>query len=208
MTHSLGTELGGKRERLVASATLLMHQQGVHAPTLAAIAQAAAVPPGNVYYYFRTRDDLVDAVLATRINEIRQLLASLEDLPSPVDRLHALADLWLENKSDIARYGCPIGTLCAELTKCSVPGRSGAELFSMTINWAAEQFRQLGQPEPQALATTMLAIVQGAALIASTLGEPVVLAGEIEHLKSWIDRLARPDGTPKNPHDPHDRSKK
>ena len=108
-------------------------------------------------------------------------------------------------------YGCPIGTLCAELTKRGDSERSGAELFSTTITWAAEQFRQLGQANGDALATTMLAIVQGAALIASTVGDPNLLVGEIRNLNSWIDRLAHIGVAEQNPHDhdtSRDRSKK
>jgi TetR/AcrR family transcriptional repressor of nem operon len=41
----------GKRERLVAAACQLFHQQGVEMTTLADIAQAADVPVGNIYYY-------------------------------------------------------------------------------------------------------------------------------------------------------------
>ena len=46
----------GKRERLVAAACLVLHEQGVERTTLADIAQAADVPVGNVYYYFKTKD--------------------------------------------------------------------------------------------------------------------------------------------------------
>ena len=54
------TEPGpGKRERLVSSAREVIHQQGVEKATIADIAQAAQVPVGNVYYYYKTKDELV-----------------------------------------------------------------------------------------------------------------------------------------------------
>ena len=53
----------GKRERLVESARALIHEQGVHPTTLAEVAKRADVPAGNVYYYFKTKDELVAAVL-------------------------------------------------------------------------------------------------------------------------------------------------
>ncbi len=40
-----------------------MYRQGATATTLADIAQAADVPLGNVYYYFKTKDDLIRAVV-------------------------------------------------------------------------------------------------------------------------------------------------
>ena len=66
MTDSTVPDRGGKRERLVASAGDLLHRQGVAATTLAQVAEAADVPAGNVYYYFKTKDDLVRAVIEDR----------------------------------------------------------------------------------------------------------------------------------------------
>ena len=66
MTDSVPTVQAGKRERLVTSAREAIHHQGVEATTLADIAQAADVPVGNVYYYFKTKDDLVVAAITAR----------------------------------------------------------------------------------------------------------------------------------------------
>ena len=45
------------------SARALIHEQGVQRTTLADIAERADVPLGNVYYYFKTKDDLIGAVV-------------------------------------------------------------------------------------------------------------------------------------------------
>ena len=66
MTDSNEAERGGKRERLVASAGDLMHRHGVPSTTLAQVADAAGVPLGNVYYYFKTKDDLIRGVIEDR----------------------------------------------------------------------------------------------------------------------------------------------
>src|ERR671934_50052 len=78
MAHSATDNRPGKRDRLVASARELLHQRGVSGPTLAEIAEAADVPPGNVYYYFKTRDDLVLAVIEAQVREVDDLLARLD----------------------------------------------------------------------------------------------------------------------------------
>lgn len=49
-----------KWERLVESATVLFHEQGVHRTTLAEVAERAHVPVGNVYY------DHIDPSASTR----------------------------------------------------------------------------------------------------------------------------------------------
>src|ERR671919_2933102 len=82
---------GGKRERLVASAVELLHQQGVESTTIAEIAQSADVPPGNVYYYFKTKDEFVEAVIDAHAQAVAEMLASLERHRTPKARLKALA---------------------------------------------------------------------------------------------------------------------
>src|SRR5690242_1589150 len=96
MTDSTSTDRGGKRERLVASAGDLLHRQGVLATTLAQVAKAAGVPPGNVYYYFKTKDDLVTAVIDAQCAQVRAMLDSLRTRRGPAARLKALAQQWVE----------------------------------------------------------------------------------------------------------------
>ena len=79
----------GKRARLVAAARQMVHQQGVESTTLADIAQAAGVPLGNVYYYFKTKDDIIQAVVESHLREADTLLAGIEDGPQRVPDLGA-----------------------------------------------------------------------------------------------------------------------
>jgi AcrR family transcriptional regulator len=202
VTNSDPSSEGGKRERLVRSATDLLYRHGVDSPTLAEIAHAAGVPPGNVYYYFKTRDELVQSVIDARHDGLRQLLDALDGRSRPEVRLKALTRVWLDNRDDIAVNGCPIGTLCSELNK---RGRGlderAATIISTTADWIADQFRQLGHRDAPELAMTMLATVQGAALLANTLRDPDVMTSQIRRLERWIDSLAT------HPGDEHDRSR-
>src|SRR5437879_10674102 len=108
----------GKRERLVAAACELMHRQGVARTTLADIAEAADVPVGNVYYYFKTKDDIIAAVVEARVRQIKSAIAALEHRHrTPKARLKGLVRLLAGQADSTAEYGCPHGTLCMELAK-------------------------------------------------------------------------------------------
>jgi TetR/AcrR family transcriptional repressor of nem operon len=189
MTHSAPET--GKRERLIASARDLMHRQGVERPTLSEIADAASVPPGNVYYYFKTKDQLIEAVVESRETEVRELLTSLSRRRSPTARLKALARNWLQAKELVAAEGCPLGTLSVELNNhgngldCQAP-----RLFAALLDWSEDQFRALGSRDPRDQALTLLSTVQGAALLASAFREPEILASQVRRLERWIDSLA------------------
>jgi AcrR family transcriptional regulator len=180
----------GKRERLVASAGELLHRRGAEAPTLAEIAHAADVPPGNVYYYFKTRDDLVRAVIEARAGEVRALLASLESRATPRLRLRAMARSWTDMADLVVAFGCPIGSLASELSRREDPlAAEAAAPIKIIIDWAAGQFRAMGRRDARDLATTLLGGIQGAAVLANALQDPRLLARETRRLERWIDDL-------------------
>ena len=52
----------------------LIHKQGFNLTTLADIAQEANVPLGNVYYYFKTKESIAEAVIANRGRELHEAL--------------------------------------------------------------------------------------------------------------------------------------
>jgi AcrR family transcriptional regulator len=191
MTDSSAHDRGGKRERLVAAAGDLLHRQGVAATTLAQVADAAEVPPGNVYYYFKTKDDLVRAVIESRTEQAAAMLGSLQARRSPAARLKALAHQWVEMRDLVARYGCPFGTLAAELDRREDGlDREAAKPIGLILDWAADQFRQIGRRDARELAINLFSGVQGGALLANALRDPDVMTGQVRHLERWIDSLS------------------
>jgi TetR/AcrR family transcriptional repressor of nem operon len=181
----------GKRERLVAAACQLFHQQGVEMTTLADIAQAADVPVGNIYYYFKTKDDLVGAVIDAYSVDLRTRLSSLDRHRTPKARLKALVREQADQQEVAAQFGCPMGTLCSELDKRDdALERSAAELLSFSVSWAEEQFRLMGRSDARDLAVALVAAFQGVSLLTNTLRDPELMAREARRLDRWIDSLA------------------
>ena len=181
----------GKRERLIDAAAQMVYQQGVQKTTLAAIAAVADVPLGNVYYYFRTKGDLIRAVVETRRGEAEAMLAAVEAAhDSPRDRLKSLFAALAQEREMITRYGCPHGSLCAELDKRAEGPGAAAELMRVPLDWAERQFAALGRPDARDLAVEVIARYQGAALLASTLRDPGLLARETARVGQWLDELA------------------
>jgi TetR/AcrR family transcriptional regulator, transcriptional repressor for nem operon len=190
VTNSSTTE-AGKRERLIESAKELMHEQGVHTTTLADIAERADVPLGNVYYYFKTKDDLVEAVVDGRVEEVRALLSRLERRKTPRARLKGLTANWAEAAQLVAESGCPLGSLCSELAKGSADAPAlGAEVFGVLSAWAEAQFRELGQRDAADLALMMISGIQGAALLSNSFRDASIMTREVRQLDRWIDSLA------------------
>ena len=183
--------VGGKRERLIDGARQVLHVQGVESTTLADIANAADVPVGNVYYYFKTKDDLVQAVIAAHAEEITTRLASLENHRTPKTRLKAFVRMLTDQRELAARYGCPQGSLCSELDKRNDElSRSCAQLISLPIEWAERQLRAMGRRDARELAVALIASYQGVALLTNTFRDPELMTREARRLERWIDTLA------------------
>jgi AcrR family transcriptional regulator len=190
MTDSTVQDRSGKRGRLISAAAELLYRQGVQATTLAAIAEAADVPPGNVYYYFKTRDDLVRAVVDARAQEIANVLDALGKRPNPRSRLKALARTWSDQRDLVAESGCAIGSLCMELNKQDRDlERQSVQLFTPLIEWVGNQFHEMGRSDSSDLSVTFLSTVEGAALLANNLRDPELLARQVRRLEKWIDSL-------------------
>ena len=180
----------GKRERLVEAACEVIYAQGVEHSSLADIAAAAEVPVGNVYYYFRTKDDLVRAVIQAHLARAHAVLSAIEAMTAdPRERLKAMFAGLAGRTDEIARYGCPFGSLCLELDKRADGPGEAASLLRVPIEWAERQFRAMGRPDAADLAVEVIARYQGAALLTSTFRDPALMTKAAARAAGWLDTL-------------------
>jgi TetR/AcrR family transcriptional repressor of nem operon len=190
MTDSLTEQEQGKRQRLAEGARRVIHEQGVEKTTIADIARAAGVPVGNVYYYFKTKDELVAAAIDGHAQDVNAQLGSLERHRTPKARLKALVRELMSQRELVADYGCPLGSLCSELDKRNddLDG-SCSDLLRLPIDWAEQQFRSMGRRDARDLAVALMASYQGIALLTNTFRDPELMTREGRRLERWIDSL-------------------
>ena len=187
----------GKRERLVAAARQVLYEHGIEQATLADIAGAADVPLGNVYYYFKTKDALVAAVIEAYRNTFGELTSQLSQEDEPAGRLKALLQALTARRERLASHGCPIGSLSSELDKRDGDLRDEAgTILAGVIDWAEVQFRAMGREDARELAVALIAAYQGIVVLAAALRDPGLIGVETGRLVRWIDSLTpvRPGG--------------
>jgi AcrR family transcriptional regulator len=180
-----------KRSRVVDAAAKLVHEQGFHQTTLADISRESGVPLGNMSYYFKTKEAIGGALVERLASAYEMLRESWESNPDPKARLQAFIQMTLDNRDSLARSGCPIGTLCAELHKDGGPlAAQAANLFAELLRWLEVQFRLLGKGgESRDLAVHVLSALQGASLLSLTFHEPRYVTQESNRLKNWVRSL-------------------
>lgn len=182
----------GKRRQLTAAAARVLHEQGVERTTIADIAHAAEVPAGNVYYYFKTKDELVEAALAEHSGRLRELTDALDRLPDPRTRLKGLIEAWVSGRDTAARYGCPTGTLAAELGKREEGGLdlTAGQVVRQLLDWVEQQYREIGAVDPGGRALALVGAYQGMSLLSHALRDPEIMTREGERLIRELDASA------------------
>jgi len=179
-----------KRERLLRSADRLILSKGFRQTTLADIAEDSEVPLGNVYYYFKTKDDICKSIIDIRINAIRQLLDQCAEADDPQDRLQCLLDYPLTVRRELSDNGCPLGTLSYELSHYEgALNTSSTDLIAVVLDWVQEQFEAMGKPGARALALQLVSNLQGMSLIANALRDPDVVKTMVNRTRDWLDTL-------------------
>ena len=180
-----------KRERLLEAGKRLIHRRGFRHTTLADIAQESGVPLGNVYYYFKTKEDLLSAVAQRWSDDFHSRAAALEARSDdPRARLLALLDSVTASRSVLAEHGCPVGSLTQELNKEGCATREAVnQVLILRAEWAAEQFRLLGRSDAQELGVALVAAMQGIILMANAMHDPQVLVRQVARVKQWVAEL-------------------
>lgn len=179
------------RKRLVDAALKVTYRHGFANAALADIAREARVPLGNVYYYFKTKDEIGDAIIHLRLSRFRELLEEFDKSESPKVRLCAFVQTKIRNRENLARSGCPVGTLCSELHKHrGEVARKSTVLFAECLAWMEAQFRAMGKgDESRGLAVHLLSATQGVSLLAHTFHDPGMIDMEAARLQEWIRGL-------------------
>src|ERR1700724_4421650 len=180
-----------KRTRLIETATKLAYGRGFRETSLADIAEAARVPVGNVYYYFKTKEELAEAVVERRLEEFRAARADWDRLSSPKERLLAFVESVHRNREQLAHGGCPLGGLCTELHKeGGALAKKFAALFNEPMRWIEEQFRAVGhEKDSRELAVHLFSAFQGMAAVGLATNDPGGVVMETKRLKDWIGTL-------------------
>lgn len=178
------------RQQIVETADRLFYENGFGATAFADIAASIGISRGNFYYHFRTKDEILDAVIGLRLQKTEALLAHWEsETEAPRDRVRHFVHILVANRAKIMLYGCPVGTLCSELAKLDhlALGRAG-ELFALFRSWLSRQFDALGRSaDANSLAMHLLMRSQGVATLAAALRDEGFIEREVQAMHLWLD---------------------
>lgn len=186
------------RDLIVETSDRLFYENGFDHTSFADIAGPVGISRGNFYYHFKSKDEILDAVIELRLaNTAAMLAAWAEGDDDPAARIRSFIDMLIANRAKIMAYGCPVGTLCNELAKLDhLAHLRAGEIFTLFRGWLRREFARLGHaPEAaDALAMELLARSQGVATLASAFRDEAFIRREVTQMHAWLaaQRLAPP----------------
>jgi AcrR family transcriptional regulator len=152
-----GRRGGHARERLMEAADTLFYERGINTVGVAELVAHARVAKTSLYLHFDSKDALVEAYLAARvekyIGEWREIIDGLEGA-SPEVRLDAVFGELADYVSLRTFSGCPFWKAVAELNDPSHPAWTSVFRYRRTLT--DEVFlpiaQELGAARPELLA--------------------------------------------------------
>jgi TetR/AcrR family transcriptional repressor of nem operon len=182
------------RDNIIEAADQLFYRQGYEHTSFADIADAVKISRGNFYYHFKTKDQILDAVINARLANTQAMLDKWEiEGESPEERIRSFIHILIGNRAKIKRYGCPVGTLCTELAKLGHAAQGEAnKLFTLFRTWLRRQFTLLGRKaDADLLAMHLLARSQGVATLANAFHDEKFIRQEVQLLDDWLSGCAQ-----------------
>lgn len=177
------------REEIVESADRLFYQRGFEHTSFADIANEVKISRGNFYHHFKSKDEILDAVIELRLARTKKMLDTWEaEGKNPSERIKSFIHMLIMNQTKIKLYGCPVGTLCSELAKLNHGSKAEAnKVMTLFRNWLSKQFTALGHKKnADELAMHLLMRSQGVATLANTFHDEKFIKQEVRQMEDWL----------------------
>ena len=177
----------------------LFAEQGIAATSLDEVLAAAGAGKSQLYHYFRGRDELVEAAVGLRCAQVLAgLTQALGAVTSLAELERALAG-FADGYEQMGLPGCPIGSLAAEVAERNEEARlhtaAAFDAWERLFADALERMRDRGElradASPAALATALLASIEGGMVLSQTRKDPaslrIAVQAGLAHVRSYLD---------------------
>jgi AcrR family transcriptional regulator len=186
------------RERIVDAARELFWLQGYEATSVAEILEKAGVNPGSLYHHFRSKEEVLLAVLDGYKELLYPMIIApaFERVADPLKRIFAILEGYRRGlELTVYTGGCPIGNLALEVGDRDSEARQRiAENFRGWCGWIERCLVEAGDRLPAsvnraALAQFVLTVMEGAVMQARAHASIAPFDASVAHLWDYFNRL-------------------
>ncbi|HET7446356.1 MAG TPA: TetR/AcrR family transcriptional regulator [Methyloceanibacter sp.] len=185
------------RERLIEAGLKLFYRDGFHATGIEAILAEAGVAKKTLYSHFRSKEDLIVAVMRRRDENYRAWFTSEVQRrgKTPLERLLACFDViedWARSKDF---YGCACINASAEFADPRDPvHKVAAGNKAFVASYLRHLARDAGLRNPERLSRQLLVLIDGAVVVAQVTGEIQAVA-DAKRAAGLLVAEAKPDAS-------------
>ena len=189
------------RDRLINSARYLFWERGFAGTSMADLLAHADVNSGSFYHFFESKEALLREVLQGYLHALRPMVVdpAFAQTDEPVERIFGiLAGYRGRILQTDCKYGCPLGRLALEIDPENRPAhRLIAENFQGWIDAVREcidpiKHRLPKNTDPEALATYVLAVMEGGVMISRSYGSVDPFDRAVKQLRQHFQLLLAP----------------
>ena len=181
-----------QKQHIVEATDNLLYQKGFNHMSFSDIAEASGLSKGNLYYYFKTKEDVLAAVIDERVSNMKKMLQHWDDeFSDPLQRLKRYANIPLNEAANVIHYGCPMGSLNIELAKSQFDLQQlSKKQFDVFKNWIKAQFKSLSpKSNAEDLAIHLLVLTQGVATMSQVYADKKIITREVKKIECWLEEL-------------------
>jgi TetR/AcrR family transcriptional regulator, transcriptional repressor for nem operon len=197
-SSNMARKLTDTRQRIVDSALYLFWLQGYAATGMAQILERAKANSGSFYFFFKSKEELLLAVLELYIQSLMPVVMDpvISTIANPVERVFGVLEFYRRNLiSTGCTYGCPIGRLALEIPEEQF--RVHKRLADNFDGWTAAVEKCLEDakeelPENTDLKTLsrfVLTVMEGGVMQARAHKAVEPFDASVSHLRSYFDLL-------------------
>jgi len=194
------------REKLIETARGLFWERGYEATSLADVVEKAGARSGSLYYFFRTKEELLLAVLDRYVDLLWPIVIEpvFKQVSDPIERIFGILDGYRQGLVYTGcTQGCPIGNLALEVCDDLPRAREKiAKNFEGWRGWIRKCLDEAASRFPanlnrEQLAVFVLTVMEGAVMQARAHQSLEPYDASVAQLRDYFDRLLA-EGAGKN----------
>jgi TetR/AcrR family transcriptional regulator, transcriptional repressor for nem operon len=197
------------RQRLIDAALFLFWRSGYAATGVAEILARAEVNSGSFYYFFKTKEELLLAVLELYIQSLEPVVMRpvFDEMKDPIERVFGVLGFYRRNLlATGCTYGCPIGRLALEIPEEQV--RVHKRLADNFDGWASAIQACLEDArdrlpldlDRKALSQFILTVMEGGVMQSRAHRSIEFFDASVEQLRNYFHLLAEKAQTAEQSH--------
>ncbi len=180
--------------KILDAASELFYLNGYYNTSFGDIEKSTGLSRGNINYHFKNKKNILQATIDKKLETISKELINYEKkAESGSEAIVAFLRGVLSRRDEIVLKGCHVGTLVSETAKQDdCLSEVSVVMFELYIDWLSKQFMRAGEGSLQVCkkkAISLLAQLQGGAVLSHALKDPSVLKREVDRIKNEVSSL-------------------